>query len=475
MNQFDPEWKLEEDGFPHNLGQNTELVELLWQDGHLVMHSHNNRKISMSGSEFKPIQEHEEDSMNLIQDEETVSWLQNPVENLSEKEFCPEFFSEMADTNAICPEKINTAARDGNGFASSAPEHSAQHEGNMLPPKPGYKQESSCKNGSGLNCFHFPELLRQKSSEKGSIGLSTVGSQMSTTPMTGIGSNTDGSSQIHGQGDLRSVVVDTAEGSKDVASSCFQSESGQKHYPSSSGTSGSSFKCHTEVQHAKIDCKKRKKGLYVGYLEDQCKDIEDSFDAKKQRRSRAAEVHNLSERRRRDRINEKMKALQELIPHSNKTDKASMLDDAIEYMKSLKLQMQMWIGSGMAQMMFPGAQQYMAHASVLSMHHPFQLPTVPVAHHQSVGLPTATNQSIFCYPPASHAVNMGSLIQTGHPQQFQASYHGFHHLQPHSQEMNICAFGPNLVQQSQLENQNLTQCGPEQGPCEKNTNGSKFG
>ncbi|KAF8394759.1 hypothetical protein HHK36_020976 [Tetracentron sinense] len=36
------------------------------------------------------------------------------------------------------------------------------------------------------------------------------------------------------------------------------------------------------------------------------------------KRSRAAEVHNLSERRRRDRINEKMRALQELIPNCNK-------------------------------------------------------------------------------------------------------------------------------------------------------------
>ncbi|KAL5658766.1 hypothetical protein ACJX0J_031929, partial [Zea mays] len=36
------------------------------------------------------------------------------------------------------------------------------------------------------------------------------------------------------------------------------------------------------------------------------------------RRTRAAEVHNLSERRRRDRIKEKMRALQELIPHCNK-------------------------------------------------------------------------------------------------------------------------------------------------------------
>ncbi|KAJ8572167.1 hypothetical protein K7X08_008678 [Anisodus acutangulus] len=36
------------------------------------------------------------------------------------------------------------------------------------------------------------------------------------------------------------------------------------------------------------------------------------------RGSRAAEVHSLSERRRRNRINEKMKALQELLPHSTK-------------------------------------------------------------------------------------------------------------------------------------------------------------
>uniref|UniRef100_A0A8R7URY2 BHLH domain-containing protein n=2 Tax=Triticum urartu TaxID=4572 RepID=A0A8R7URY2_TRIUA len=96
--------------------------------------------------------------------------------------------------------------------------------------------------------------------------------------------------------------------------------------------------------------------------------------------TRAAEVHNLSERvvarfpvvnhfplsftplfcssrpifladhcllacligvkRRRSRIDEKMKALQILIPNSNKTDKASMLDEAIliEYLKQLRLQ-----------------------------------------------------------------------------------------------------------------------------------------
>lgn len=60
----------------------------------------------------------------------------------------------------------------------------------------------------------------------------------------------------------------------------------------------------------------------------------------KGKRSRAAEVHNQSERRRRDRINDRMRALQELIPNSNKTDKASVLDEAIEYLKNLQTQLQ---------------------------------------------------------------------------------------------------------------------------------------
>ncbi|KAE9618896.1 putative transcription factor bHLH family [Lupinus albus] len=80
------------------------------------------------------------------------------------------------------------------------------------------------------------------------------------------------------------------------------------------------------------------------------------------KRSRAAEVHNLSERRRRDRINEKMRALQELIPNCNKVDKASMLDEAIEYLKTLQLQVQMMsMGAGlyMHPMMIPPGMQHM--------------------------------------------------------------------------------------------------------------------
>lgn len=119
---------------------------------------------------------------------------------------------------------------------------------------------------------------------------------------------------------------------------------------------------------------KRKKCRDAEESEGQSEDIEEEcVGAKKaaparggsgSKRSRAAEVHNLSERRRRDRINEKMRALQELIPNCNKVDKASMLDEAIEYLKTLQLQVQiMSMGAGMYMppMMLPsGMQQFHA-------------------------------------------------------------------------------------------------------------------
>ncbi|KAA8541003.1 hypothetical protein F0562_024859 [Nyssa sinensis] len=77
------------------------------------------------------------------------------------------------------------------------------------------------------------------------------------------------------------------------------------------------------------------------------------------RRNRAAAIHNQSERRRRDRINEKMKALQKLVPNASKTDKASMLDEVIEYLKQLQAQVQMLSIRNMPQMMMPlGMQQH---------------------------------------------------------------------------------------------------------------------
>ncbi|KAE8807263.1 Transcription factor PIF3 [Hordeum vulgare] len=97
--------------------------------------------------------------------------------------------------------------------------------------------------------------------------------------------------------------------------------------------------------------------------------------ARSTKRGRTAEVHNMSERRRRDRINEKMRALQELIPNCNKIDKASMLEEAIEYLKTLQLQVQMMSTMGTAGMCMP---------PMLAMQH-MQMPPMAHFHHHHLG------------------------------------------------------------------------------------------
>ncbi|XP_057798283.1 transcription factor PIF3-like isoform X3 [Salvia miltiorrhiza] len=101
------------------------------------------------------------------------------------------------------------------------------------------------------------------------------------------------------------------------------------------------------------------------------------------KRRRATEMHNLSERRRRDRINQKMHALQELIPNCNKADKASMLDEAIEYVKNLKHQVQimsMGYGSCVAPFMYYAAIPHSSYAGVRMGNMSGGSPQCPVFH-----------------------------------------------------------------------------------------------
>ncbi|XWS42273.1 hypothetical protein CRYUN_Cryun16bG0000800 [Craigia yunnanensis] len=89
------------------------------------------------------------------------------------------------------------------------------------------------------------------------------------------------------------------------------------------------------------------------------------------RKNRDNDESECPSERRRDRINEKMRALQELIPNCNKVDKASMLDEAIEYLKTLQLQVQimsMAAGLYMPPMMLPTGMQHIhaAHMAYFS-------------------------------------------------------------------------------------------------------------
>ncbi|WCJ22588.1 Transcription factor PIL1 [Euphorbia peplus] len=72
------------------------------------------------------------------------------------------------------------------------------------------------------------------------------------------------------------------------------------------------------------------------------------------RRRTYSEIHNLSEKKRRDKINKKMQTLQALIPNSDKVDKATMLENAIDYLKSLQLQLQLMTVMGSRVCMMAG-------------------------------------------------------------------------------------------------------------------------
>uniref|UniRef100_A0A0D9WMV2 BHLH domain-containing protein n=1 Tax=Leersia perrieri TaxID=77586 RepID=A0A0D9WMV2_9ORYZ len=70
------------------------------------------------------------------------------------------------------------------------------------------------------------------------------------------------------------------------------------------------------------------------------------------RRGQATDPHSIAERLRREKISERMKNLQDLVPNSNKADKASMLDEIIDYVKFLQLQVKVL---SMSRLGAPGA------------------------------------------------------------------------------------------------------------------------
>ncbi|RDX68398.1 Transcription factor UNE10, partial [Mucuna pruriens] len=118
------------------------------------------------------------------------------------------------------------------------------------------------------------------------------------------------------------------------------------------------------------------------------------------KRIKASAVHNQSERRRRDKINERMKALQKLVPNSSKTDKASMLDEVIQYMKNLQAQLVMMNWMKMySSMMLPITMQQQLKMSMMmtqmciamgmnkDMVMNMNIPTIPPVLHPTVPTP----------------------------------------------------------------------------------------
>lgn len=405
-----------------SLGVDHGLVELLWQNGQVVLNSQTHRKPGYGTDESRQHRKHEEPTIrssgnpsNLIEVDETDSWIHCPIDESFEKELLWQF--------------------EGNKFSSPNP----------LPPprfETGYQSSNQHQN------------LGQNTGRLRGQGEHSI--------MT-VGSSHCGSNQI--ANDLRPSRA--AAGKNYCGKLSPQSESMERvtletAITTSSGGSGSSFGKTT--CNLSTDNNSHKRKIRDGEdTECQSEAVElESAGGKKSattRKSRTAEVHNLSERRRRDRINEKMRALQELIPHSNKSDKASMLDEAIEYMKSLQLQVQMmWMGGGMAPMIFPGVQQYMSRMRMGMGMGMGMVPSIPNVPMHLLRMPMQVdqqinmqNQAAIHQNPVLNPVNYQSQMQNSKFHDQYANYMAFHQLQNASQPMNMFNFGSHTSQQNHMQ------------------------
>ncbi|PON35537.1 Basic helix-loop-helix transcription factor [Parasponia andersonii] len=449
--------------------------------------------------------------------DETVSWIQYPLEDSFEKDFCSNFFSELPSCDPIEVEKPikHIEEEKSSKFGDSDTTHilsTSQHhklkpsngvprpENHMPPPRLHYSSSAQQNQSLGSlgKVVNFSQFSAPgKCDLRSSSGQQLAGNESGTrgevrecSVMT-VGLSHCGSNQLPADLDVSRFSSNNGDGNNGLSAGAFkedvrkivlQGESGKTEtleptVTSSSGGSGSSFgrtcKQSTATTSGNNDNKRKIRDAEELECQSEAAEHESAAANKSSqrsgssRKSRAAEVHNLSERRRRDRINEKMKALQELIPHSNKTDKASMLDEAIEYLKSLQLQLQvMWMGSGMAPMMFPGVQHYMSRMGMAmgppalpSIHNPMHFPRVPVVD-QSMIVAPITDQSVLYQTPAFNPINYQNQMQNTSFQEQYARCMGFHPMQTMSQPVNMFRFSPQTAQQSQ----SIAQQGISTGP-----------
>ncbi|MCL7049712.1 hypothetical protein MKW94_017263 [Papaver nudicaule] len=389
-----------------------ELVELLWENGQLVNQSHKSLKKKTHHSKYpyqQPEDEYDSGAASIsgsrefqhmgppsrlmeeageaatgsnhhqnhlfMEEDEMASWLHYPLSPDDNSAFRPQFGAANDNSNDnhaystqfgcdYTPPQPQAPPQPQpqpsvNGITQILDDHHSEYKfsaatpplaphGPPMPPPPPTSSSSSAKL-HGFGHFSRPKVLRSDesqptTSDKMGKGLAVLDNSCQTPPM------------------WTSKSSDTVVPDKDEAVVASEQMTART---SSSAGSGAGTEPSTKLPTEDRKRKAREPDEHEYQSED---DKFESADTKEQargptsaRRARAAEVHNLSERRRRDRINEKMKALQELIPRCNKSDKASMLDEAIEYLKSLQLQVQMMsMGCGMVPMMFPpGVQQFM--------------------------------------------------------------------------------------------------------------------
>ncbi|KAK7284199.1 hypothetical protein RJT34_18941 [Clitoria ternatea] len=340
-----------------------DVMELLWQNGQVVVQSQNQRTLRKPLPPPPP-KENRPDVENysphlFMQEGEMASWLHYPIHDDPplDQSFCADFLCSPPTFNT--GSGIQTLARTSQLTELRQPQMSVAARPPIPPPRMIEQAPAHTPNFAYFSRHTVRAEPGPASSSRTAGRESTVVDSCDTPAVTvAAASRVSETARSSAKGAGGTAVPSTT--------SCGEGRSTMMCDLTMTSSPGGSSSSEEPVQTVAAKDRKRK-GREAEEWESQSEDVDFDSVAKKQvggststKRSRAAAVHNLSERRRRDRINEKMRALQELIPRCNKSDKASMLDEAIEYLKSLQLQVQMMsMGCGMVPMMFPGIQQYM--------------------------------------------------------------------------------------------------------------------
>lgn len=160
-----------------------ELVELLWQNGQVVLHSQTNRKpLVNSTTSTRQVQKNHlqttlrtscepfGNSSNLIQDDETVSWIQYPLEDHPlEQELCSNLLSELPHSEVESYNKHIRQFEEGKftklDTSSSAP-HVAVSCSQPPNMKPSFVQEFP---GIPIPAprFHVPDSSQRNNNDSG--------------------------------------------------------------------------------------------------------------------------------------------------------------------------------------------------------------------------------------------------------------------------------------------------------------------
>ncbi|CAL5092406.1 unnamed protein product [Urochloa decumbens] len=425
MNQYVPDWSSSMgDAYAamNGGGDDDGLIELLWCNGHVVMQSQAPRK---------PPRPEKAPAAAAQDDEAAAAWFQYPAaaeEDPLERDLFSELFGEAqaavdAGTGAGRPcKEEGECAGDAAGQRGLMP---------PPPPPPREKEKACCQADLGDVSDGAGECAAETAAEAGESSMMTIGSSFCGSNHVQPGTRGGGKA---GGGKARDAATVTSSSMRPRSCATKAGAHGQPGsaaaHRSWSGKRKPASDAAAETEDAEFE----------SAADVTCEPAQKMTTAK---RRRAAEVHNLSERRRRDRINEKMKALQELIPHCNKTDKASMLDEAIEYLKSLQLQLQMmWMSGGMAAaaapVMFPaGVHQYMQRMAV-GPPHVASMPRMPFMAPPAVQSPAAAAVA----DPYARYLAVDHLQPAAPPPMVQQHYlqgMGFYHHQQQQQSPALTA------------------------------------